>query len=128
MSHVSRALRALVPHVPCVIHVLVLDVPCALRSLVPYVPRALRALVPQELRTLRALPMPHVSYILLHFTCLVPCILWLVPYLLFCSSSHTCFRCFKPNILICISCLAAFMSYGSCAFSPWAYWVFYSLG
>ena len=48
----SRALLALMPHVPC-----------ALRTLVPHVPRALRALVrhvPCPLRTL----LPHVHHIL----------------------------------------------------------------
>lgn len=41
MSHVSRALRAFAPHVPCVIRGLVHHVPRALRAQVFYVPRAL---------------------------------------------------------------------------------------
>ena len=50
-----------------------------------------------------------------------PC---LVLYVLFCSPSFPCFRCFKSNILIWISCLIAFISWGSCAFGAWAIWVF----
>ena len=44
-------------------------------------------------------------------------------YVLFSSSS---LRCFKPNILIWISCLVAFMFCSSCSFGFWAIWVFYS--
>ena len=107
MPYVTRALCAVVPHVSRVIRALVLDVPRAVRTLVPHVLRTLRALV------------PHVYYVLLYLTCLV---LWdfsycscFLPYVLFCSSSYTYFRCLKRNILICISCLVAFMSSGSCA-------------
>ena len=71
-------------------------------------PRSLRALVPYLLPNLCAVMVP-VSYILLHPTCLLlcvfPCWSFFVPYNVFCSSSLTCFGCFKPNILICISCL-----------------------
>ena len=99
MPYVPRALRALVPHVPRVICALALDVPRASRA--SYLMCSCASLV---LRTL----LPHVSCAL-HFLVL----LCLVPYVLFCSSSLTCFSCFKPNILICISCFVTFMSCGS---------------
>ena len=56
-----RALRALVSHVPRDLRALVLFVPLALRVLVFYMLRTLRALV------------PHMFYVLLYLTCLVPC-------------------------------------------------------
>ena len=69
----------------------------ALRSSCPTFSRASRAsylICSRTLRVLRTL-VPH---------CLEPCVFscysCLVPYVLFCSSSPTCFRCFKPNILI----------------------------
>ena len=93
------------PYVPRAIRTLVLDVPRPLRALVPYGSRAVRAL------------MPHLSYVLLYLTCLVLCLFtWcscLVLCMFLCSSSLTCFTFFKPNILICISCLIAFMSCSS---------------
>ena len=60
-------------------------------ALVPNVPRALRALL------------PHVSYVLFYIMYLVPCVysccLSLVLHVLFCFSSLTCFKCFKPKVL-----------------------------
>ena len=76
-----------------------------------YVPRSKRPLV------------SHVCYVLLYLTCLMPCVF---------SSSRTrtlhalllliltYFRCFKPNILLSISCLVAFMPCVSCAFAALA--------
>ena len=126
----ASCLCALVTQVPRAIRALVLDVPCALRALVPYVPRALCALVPHVLCNLRAF-VSHESYVLLQLTCFLlcgsSCCLFLVPYMLFCTSSPICFRWFKCNIIICMSCLVAFMSCSSCAFGGWAIWVFYSL-
>ena len=122
----------LVPYMSCAIHACPgtwLSPP--LCALIPYVPRALRFLMPRVRLVLRAL-VPHVPYVLLYFPCLLPWFFWCCScYMqcgLFCSSSLTCFRCCKPNILICISCLVAFMSCGSCDFGAWAIWVFYSLG
>ena len=130
VHYVPRTLRALVSYVPRTLSVLVLHVPCllraplpgAIRSLVPDVPGALRALVPNmshgplgfvshAFRALRA-PVPHVYYVLLLY------LMILVPYVFSgCSCLATCVLfCFKPNRLIYVSCLVAFMSCGSCAF------------
>ena len=58
-------------------------------------------------RALRAL-LRHVSYVLFYLMYLVPCVysccLSLVLHVLFCSSSLTCFKCFKPKVL-CITYL-----------------------
>ena len=100
VPYVLSCLTCLVPYAPLAVHALV--------SHVPYVPRAKRALV------------SHVSYMLLHLMCLVPCVFsgcsCLELYVLFCSSSLTCSRCFKPNMFLCISCLVAFMPCASYAF------------
>ena len=137
-----RAKRALVAYVPscpmcfepCVLSCLmcfVSYVSSCLTCLVPYAPCTLSALVSQVLRTLRSF-VSNMSYVLLYLTCLVHCVfsccLCLVPCVLFCSSSLTYFRWFKANILICISCLVAFMSCGSCPFGAWVIRAFYSLG
>ena len=126
LPHVPRALRAPVPHVSCTILTLVLDIPRALTY-----SRALRASCSACSRALRAL-VSHVSYVFLYLTCLVfcafTCCLGVVPYVFFRSSSLTCLRYFKPNMLIYISCLVAFMSCGSCTFDAWAIWDFYISG
>ena len=100
VSYVYRTLRALTPYVPRV------------PAMVPHVPRFLRVLV------------SHVSYVLLYLTCLVPCMFsgcsCLEFYVLLCSSSLACFRCFKSNMLICIPCLLAFRTCISCAFGALA--------
>ena len=74
----------------------------------------------------------HVCYVVLHLTCLVPCVfsgcLCLELYVILCSSFLTCFRCFKSNKFSCISCLIASMPCASCAFSALAICVFNSLG
>ena len=61
--------------------------------------------------------------------CGAPCVLWgcssLKLYVLFCSSSLTYF---KPNMLLCISCIEAFMPCTSCPFGALAILIFYSLG
>ena len=127
----SRASRVFYPTSSCgsrVSHVsaLVLYVPCALCTLMPcvlvsYVPfcltylkcsRALRTSYHTFSCALHAF-VPHVSYVLL---CLFSCCSYLVPYVLLCSSSLTCCRCFKSNMLIRISCLITFMFCGSCVF------------
>ena len=114
LPHVPRALRAPVPHVSCTILTLVLDIPRALTY-----SRTLRASCSACSRALRAL-VSHVSYVFLYLTCLVfcafTCCLGVVPYVFFRSSSLTWLRYFKPNMLIYISCLVAFMSCGSCTF------------
>ena len=131
----SRTSLALYPTSSCgsrVSHVsaLVLYVPCALRTLMPcglvsYVPfyltylkcsRALRTSYHTFSCALHAF-VPHVSYVLL---CLFSCCSYLVPYVLLCSSSLTCCRCFKSNMLIRISCLITFMFCGSCVFGAFA--------
>ena len=82
-----------------------------LMCLLPYVPCVLRASCQTcsgILHVLRAV-VSHVSCVFLGCS-------WLEHYVLLCSSSLTCFRCFKPNMLLCISCLVAFMSCASCTF------------
>ena len=114
----------LVPYVLSCLTCLVRYVLPSLTSLMPYVSSCLTCLVLTCSRTFRdSCPtcsrasrvlhtlVPHVSSAL-RFSCCSR----LVPYVLFCSSSLTFFSCFKPNILICLSCLVAFMSSGSCAF------------
>ena len=96
-SACSRALLAPMPYVLRSRRVLVLRLPFALRALVPPVPRALRALalhVPCGLRVL----VPYVLYVLSF------------------SLYLTFLRCFKPNMLIWISCFVALMSCASSAF------------
>ena len=124
----SRASRASYPTCSRVLGATCPTCSCALRALVPYVPHALHALMPHVRRVLRAFCLTclvpkralvsHVSYVLLYLACLVPFAFsgCLELYVLFCSSSLTWFRCFKPNMLLCISCLAAFMPCVSCAF------------
>ena len=121
MPQVPRPLNALMHHVTRVLHALVLYVPPALLTfwftfLVSYMPRAKHTIV------------FHVSYVLLHLTCFL---LWVFSgclclelYLLLCSSSLTCFRCFNLNMLCCISCFVAFMICAFCTFFPLAIWVF----
>ena len=66
---------------------------------------------------------PHMPYVLRFLLMLVPRVIYVLLLLIL----H-CFRCFKPNILICISCLVALMSFGSCVlvlelfefFTAWA--------
>ena len=96
-------------------------IPRALRALVPQVHRALHALVPHVPCVLRASCLvSHVSYVLLYLTRLGPCVFSgcssLELYVLLFFLSLTCFRCFKPNMISCISCLVAFMPCASCAF------------
>ena len=114
----SRALRASCLHalVPYVHHPLRVSY---LTCLLPYMSGSKRALV------------SHVSYMLLYLTCLVACVFlgcsYLELYVLFCSLSLTCFRYFKPNMLLRISCHVAFIPCVSCAFVALAIWFFYSL-
>ena len=123
VPYVSRAPLVLVLHVPRLLRALVPHVLLALRAPMTYVLRALRFLVLHAFCALRAL-VPHMSYVIFYLTCLVPCVFsycsCLILHVLLCSSSLPCFRCFKPNILICILCLVAFMSCTSCAFHAWA--------
>ena len=146
VSHVLSYLTCFVPYVLCcpkwsrasfALRVLVLHVPLTLSDLMPHVPHVIRALmldVPPALCDL-VLHVLHMllifSYVLFCFTLLVTCLFscgsCLVPYALLCSSFLTCFRCFKPNMLIRISCLITFMSCVSCACGAWAIWVFYRL-
>ena len=126
VPYMSRALlRALVTRVPCS-HML-----WSQRASYLTCPRAWRILVPHVLRALRDV-VPHMSYVILCLACFVTCVfsccLCLVSLMLFCSSSLICFRCFKPNILISISYLVAYVSCSFCAFGAWAIRVFYSLG
>ena len=120
---------------------------------VSYVLLCLKCLVPYVLRDPRVLYFTClVLYILSYLTRLVPnvfscltCLMCtgtrrvLCPrcsldsrvstfYMLLCSLSLTCFRCFKPNVLLCISCPVAFMPCVSYAFGALAIGVFYSLG
>ena len=126
---------------------------CALLAPMPYVPPSYTWLLPYVFLWLRCL-VPYVPscltclvfYVLFCFMCLVPYMLWrltclkcfftsrvlclaccclLVPHALRArASSFTWLRCFKPNILIYISRLVAFMSCASCAFGGWAIWAF----
>ena len=100
MLHVTRALRSLVPHMPCVLcalepHVsrplnaLVPRMPRAVRPLAPYVLYALHSIEPHVLRALRGL-MPAFSRVsrAVYLMCLVrymllyiTCSLYLVPYI-----------------------------------------------
>ena len=123
MPYILSCLTCFVSYVPSCITYLVAYVLLRLTCLVFYMPqvlRAIRALVPHVPRALRIL-VSHVSYVLLYPTCLVPCVFsgcsYLELYVLWCSSSLTCFRCFKPNTFLYIWCLVAFLPYASCAFS-----------
>ena len=118
VPYVARALR--VPCLTCLVRYVLPSLTClrpyassCLTCFVLTCYRALRASCPTCSRASRVLHtlVPHVSSAL-RFSC-CSC---LVPYVFFYSSSLTFFSCFKPNILICISCLVAFMSCGSCAF------------
>ena len=126
----SRVFRVLCPTRSPGSHALVTNVPRAFRALMPYVSRALHALIHHVLHALRAL-VRHMSYVLLYLTCLVPCVFscryFLAPYVLLYSLSFAYFRCFKPNMLICISCLVAFISCVPCVFIASAIWFAYSL-
>ena len=122
------ALRALILYVPCTRHTLLPHVPRVLRALyptflVPYVLLSLTCLVPQCFRVslvLRAL-LPHMSCVISGCSCLEV-------YVPLCCAFLTCFKCFKPNMLLCISCLVAFLPCASCAFGTLATRAFYSLG
>ena len=120
VPYVVSCLTCLVPYMlPC-LTCFVPCVPSCLTRLVPYVPRPLRALVLTC----------FVTYVFACHTCLtysctsrIFCLAF--PRAAFASSrtfsfafhTHTTFsRCCEPNILICITCLVAFMSCGSCGF------------
>lgn len=125
VSHMSLALYALVPYMPrALLRALVTRVPCShmfwsQRACYLTCPCAWRILVPHVLCALRDV-VPHMSYVILCLACFVTCVfsccLCLVSLMLFCSPSLTCFRCFKPNILISISYLVAYVSCSFCAF------------
>ena len=109
----SRTSRAWCPMYSRALHALVPDMPLALRAfcltrLVSYVPRVKRTLVSQ------------VSYMLLYLMCLAPCVFSRCScfelYVRFCSSFLTCFRSFKSNMILYISCLVAFIPHASCSF------------
>ena len=91
-------------HFPC----LTCLVPSCLTCIVLYVLSCLTCLVPYVLSYLMCL------FLYLMRSCIAP-------YVLLCSSSLICFRCFKPNMAICISRLIAFTPCASCA---WAIRVF----
>ena len=80
VSYVPPALRALVPQVPPALLAFMLHVPRALLALVPYNTRAVHALVPYLTCLVLYVPcskralVSHVSYVLLYFMCLVPCV------------------------------------------------------
>ena len=101
---VPRALGGLLPHVPRILGALVLYVPPVLHALVPHITCVLCVLlyVPRAKRTL----VSRVSHVLLNLACLVPCVFPSSSrqefYVLLCSSSLNCFKCFKPNMLFCI--------------------------
>ena len=63
------------------------------------------------------------DYVFLYLTCLVLCPFsswsFLELYLLLSSLCLQCFRCFNSNILLCISCLVAFMPCTPCAFGAY---------
>ena len=131
----SCALSASCPVCSCALHALMIHVPHALRALcfspvfscalsfVHYMLLYLIYLVPNMLL--------YVPNVLLYLRCLTPCVFvgcsCLELYMLFCSSSLTCFNCFKPDMLLCISCLVSFMPCASCTFVALAMGVFYSL-
>ena len=81
---------------------------------------------------LLCLTCPRVLRVLAYLTSPVPCVFsgcsCVVPYLHLCSSSLTCFRFLKPNMLLCISCLVAFMLFASFDFGALAICAFYTLG
>ena len=126
MLHVPSVLLTLVPHLPSAQCAFVFHVPCILRALVPYMSRGLCSLVPHVPRSSTALRdschmcscvsnsipalVPHVYFALLVSGCLC-----FKLYVLLCSLFLTCFRYFKPNMLLCISCLVAFMPCTSCS-------------
>ena len=120
-------------------------VPQVLLCIVPYVFSCLTCLVPYVLSCLACsctsrascrtysgasltscLTCSHVSRVSRDLVphCGVPCVFWVCSslkfYVLFCSSSITYFRCFKPNMLLCISCIEALMPCTSCAFGALA--------
>ena len=119
----------LVPYVPCVSRASRVSRASCLTCLVPGA-SCLKCLVPYVLRAIRAL-VSHMSYMLLFLTCLVLRVLsgclCLKLYMLLCSSYLTCFRCFKPNMLLYISCLVAFIPCFSWAFGARLSEFFYSL-
>ena len=113
--------RSLLNYVPYVLSCSTCLVPCVLLCPTCLVPsmlscltcsRAVHALVP----TCPTCLLPYVFScltcltVLLYLTCFVPCVFsgfsCLVHYVLLCSSYLTCFRCFKPNMLLMhlISC------------------------
>ena len=96
-----------------------------LKSLLPYISRVQHVSYQTCFRVSRVLlVVHHVSRaLLLPWGC--SC---LELYVLLCSFSLTCFRCFTPNILFCISGIEEFMPCVSCTFVALAIWVFYSLG
>ena len=112
VPYVLSCLKCLVPYV--------LSYP---KCLVPHLPYALRALCHTCYCASRVsclmLFRVYVYYVLLHFTCLVPCVFsgcsCLELYEFLCFSPLICFRCF-----LCISCLVAFMPCASCAFGALA--------
>ena len=147
-------LACLVPYVLLCLTFLAPYVLSCLKCLLPYLflcstcivhkySRVLRASCSTYFRALRAVCVTHLVYyvprakravvfrvfcVLLFLTCLVPCVFsgcsCLELYVLLCFLPLTSFRCFKPNMLLCISSLVAFMPCASCTFVTLATWVF----
>ena len=128
-------LACLVPYVLSCLTCLLPYVLSCHTCIVPKCCSALRASCPTYFRALRAFCLSHLVYyvprakravvfrmfcVLLYLTCLVPCVFsgcsCLELYVLLCFLTLTSFRCFKPNMLLCISCLVAFMPWASCTF------------
>ena len=123
VPYVPSFLTCLVPYVLCCPTCLVPSVLSCLTCLMPYVLFALRVLCHTFFRVSSVLPA-----LVSHVSCALRALALPRTLLLFCSSSLTFFRCFKRNMLSCISCLVAFMPCVSCAFADLAIWAFYSLG
>ena len=145
-----NALRVLLAYVFSYLTCLVLYVLSCPTWLMPYLLSCLRCLVPYVSRGLRASCLPYVppASSALQLTCLVPYVLSCLMYLtcscvpcvfLGCSFLElyvlffapwplTCFRCFKPNMRLCISCLVAFIPFASCALGASPMWVFLQSG
>ena len=126
-SHVSCSTCSHAPHASCLTcsRALGVSYPTCLVAYVP--PACLTYLLPQVPCSLRAS-----CHTYLTCSC-VPCVFlgcsFLELYVLFFAPwSLTCFRCFKPNMRLCISCLVAFMPFASCALGASPMWVFLQSG
>ena len=106
------------PYVPSFSMCFLPYVPSCPTRLMPSCPRAscLKYLVPY---------VPHMPYAL-RISCHT--CLYLVYSRAARTSNLTYFRCFKPDLPWCISCLVVFMPCASCAFGALAIWVFLQFG